>query len=170
VPSPATSPSKATKATETTGHTSRRLTPASVTRYARTHVCRLIAATWRLGTPPADLDEHSREEWDAGYGRLRPWAHILGFGGHFSTKSRRYSTTLGALRQARRDWRRGRLHEAGPDRDERQDRDIDGEERPLSSSGHWPSPASAGTPPPTRCWPTPPLRTPTSNGAPPARN
>ena len=26
---------------------------------------------------------------------------MLGFGGHFSSKSRRYSTTLGALRQAR---------------------------------------------------------------------
>jgi hypothetical protein len=26
---------------------------------------------------------------------------MLGFGGHFSTKSRRYSTTLGALRRAR---------------------------------------------------------------------
>ena len=33
--------------------------------------------------------------------RLRAWAHMLGFGGHFSTKSRRYSTTLGALRRAR---------------------------------------------------------------------
>jgi hypothetical protein len=32
---------------------------------------------------------------------LRKWAHMLGFGGHFSTKSRRYSTTLGALRRAR---------------------------------------------------------------------
>jgi hypothetical protein len=30
--------------------------------------------------------------------RLGKWAHMLGFGGHFSTKSRRYSTTLGALR------------------------------------------------------------------------
>ncbi len=37
--------------------------------------------------------------------RLRPWAHMLGFRGHFSTKSRRYSTTLGALRTARRQWR-----------------------------------------------------------------
>jgi hypothetical protein len=27
--------------------------------------------------------------------RLGKWAHMLGFGGHFSTKSRRYSTTLG---------------------------------------------------------------------------
>jgi hypothetical protein len=30
---------------------------------------------------------------------------MLGFRGHFSTKSRRYSTTLGALRAARRAWR-----------------------------------------------------------------
>jgi hypothetical protein len=35
--------------------------------------------------------------------RLRQWAHTLGYGGHFSTKPRRYSTTLTALRNARRD-------------------------------------------------------------------
>ena len=29
------------------------------------------------------------------------WAHMLGFRGHFSTKSRRYSITLGRLRRAR---------------------------------------------------------------------
>ena len=41
--------------------------------------------------------------WPPGAGglRLRPWAHMLGFGGHWSTKSRRYSTTMGALRRAR---------------------------------------------------------------------
>ena len=33
--------------------------------------------------------------------RLRAWAHILGFGGHWSTKSRRYSTTFTVLRRAR---------------------------------------------------------------------
>jgi hypothetical protein len=33
---------------------------------------------------------------------------MLGFGGHFSTKSRRYSTTLRALRAARQAWRRRR--------------------------------------------------------------
>lgn len=38
--------------------------------------------------------------------RLRAWAHMLGFRGHFSTKSRRYSTTLGALRTARAECRR----------------------------------------------------------------
>ena len=46
----------------------------------------------------------ARETWANSYGRLRRWAHMLGFGGHFSTKSRRYSTTLGALRAARRAW------------------------------------------------------------------
>lgn len=33
--------------------------------------------------------------------RLRQWAHMLGYGGHFSTKSRQYSTTLTALRSER---------------------------------------------------------------------
>ncbi|MER6738546.1 replication initiator [Streptomyces puniciscabiei] len=37
--------------------------------------------------------------------QLARWAHMLGFRGHFSTKSRRYSTTLGALRQERADYR-----------------------------------------------------------------
>ncbi|MFD1932064.1 replication initiator [Nonomuraea mangrovi] len=36
---------------------------------------------------------------------LRQWAHMLGYRGHFSTKSRHYSTTLGALRQTRADYR-----------------------------------------------------------------
>ncbi|MDP9867070.1 MULTISPECIES: replication initiator [Streptosporangium] len=36
---------------------------------------------------------------------LKQWAHMLGYRGHFSTKSRRYSITLGELRQARADYR-----------------------------------------------------------------
>lgn len=35
---------------------------------------------------------------------LRKWAHMLGFRGHFSSKSRCYSVTLGSLRRARRRW------------------------------------------------------------------
>ena len=31
---------------------------------------------------------------------------MLGYRGHFATKSRRYSTTMRALRAARRDWKR----------------------------------------------------------------
>ncbi|MEV5798797.1 replication initiator [Streptomyces collinus] len=37
--------------------------------------------------------------------QLARWAHMLGFRGHFSTKSRRYSTTLSELRQVRADYR-----------------------------------------------------------------
>jgi hypothetical protein len=37
---------------------------------------------------------------------------MLGFRGHFSTKTRRYSTTLGCLRAAREQWRRQRTFNA----------------------------------------------------------
>jgi hypothetical protein len=58
------------------------------------HATAMIMTCWNLGGRP-EL-EHLR---------LRPWAHMLGFRGHFSTRSRRYSVTLGCLRNARRDWR-----------------------------------------------------------------
>jgi hypothetical protein len=45
--------------------------------------------------------------------RLRERAHGLGFGGHFLTKSRRYSTTMGALRKVRRDQVRRQLSNDG---------------------------------------------------------
>jgi hypothetical protein len=54
------------------------------------HVAELVRACWALGGRP-ELDGL----------RLRAWAHMLGFGGHWSTKSRRYSTTMTALRRAR---------------------------------------------------------------------
>lgn len=59
------------------------------------HARRMIRTAWTLGARK-ELEEL----------RLRAWAHMLGFRGHFSTKSRRYSTTLGALRDARAEWRR----------------------------------------------------------------
>jgi hypothetical protein len=39
---------------------------------------------------------------DSPYQLLRKWTHTAGFRGHFSSKSRRFSITLGALRRARR--------------------------------------------------------------------
>jgi Replication initiator protein, pSAM2 len=83
----------ATKATEVAGHLSIRLTESTVRLYAdpAKHTGRLIAAACHLGRPAAG----------PGWSRLRPWAHMLGFGGHFATKSRAYSTTFGALRAAR---------------------------------------------------------------------
>jgi hypothetical protein len=56
----------------------------------REHARRLIAAAWHAG----DRDEIDET-------RMRRWAHQFGFGGHCFTKSRRYSTTFKALREAR---------------------------------------------------------------------
>jgi hypothetical protein len=84
----------ATKATESFGAgLDRRLTDADDLERLDglpAHVAELVRAAWVLGGRP-ELDGL----------RLRAWAHMLGFGGHWSTKSRRYSTTMGALRRAR---------------------------------------------------------------------
>ena len=83
----------ATKATESFGAgLDRRIGADDLDHLDRlpAHVAALVRACWELG---------SRPEF-AGF-RLQPWAHMLGFGGHWSTKSRRYSTTMGALRRAR---------------------------------------------------------------------
>jgi len=56
----------------------------------------------RLGTVCRNLaDRARRHDHETPYLLLGKWAHMLGFRGHFSTKSRRYSVTLGALRRAR---------------------------------------------------------------------
>lgn len=47
----------------------------------------------------------ARVDPEGTYGQLHRWEGMLGFRGHFSTKSRRYSVTLGSLRGARRTWR-----------------------------------------------------------------
>jgi hypothetical protein len=57
------------------------------------HVAALARAAWALGGRP----ELARL-------RLRQGAHLLGYRGHFLTKSRCYSTTFRALRAARRFW------------------------------------------------------------------
>jgi hypothetical protein len=86
----------ATKSTDATGHVSKRITENSIRIYADdSHPGRIINAAWDLGDAPD-------------YTRLRRWAHMLGFGGHFFTKSNRYSTTFKVLRKVRTDWRRRR--------------------------------------------------------------
>jgi hypothetical protein len=54
------------------------------------HYRAMIATAWQLGRT----------------GRCRAWAHMLGYGGQFLTKSRRYSVTFGQLRAARAEYRR----------------------------------------------------------------
>lgn len=100
----------ATKATEPTGlPVTGRMNGDTANYYsdAHTHLERLVAYAWQLGAKPTDwtTDEQS-EQWHDTYGRLRRWTHMLGFGGHFATKSRRYSTTHKALRAQRREWQK----------------------------------------------------------------
>ncbi len=61
------------------------------------HLRRLEATARHLAARAATADE----DGDVPYGLLGKWAHTLGFRGHFATKSRRYSVTLGQLRRAR---------------------------------------------------------------------
>jgi hypothetical protein len=71
------------------------------------HYRRMITTAWQLGT------------------RYRAWAHMLGYGGHFLTKSRRYSVTFGQLRAARTNHRRANRP---------QDADRDAWGRPLDET------------------------------------
>jgi hypothetical protein len=77
----------------------------------------------------------ANESHDDAYDGLGRWLHMLGFRGHFATKSRRYSITLGRLRTARRRWRLAQLRKQrsrGPVVEARlDDEDLDGEETTL---------------------------------------
>jgi hypothetical protein len=55
------------------------------------HHKRMIETAWHLGQ--------------------RQWAHMLGYGGHFLTKSRAYSVTFGQLRRARLEHRRAQRYD-----------------------------------------------------------
>jgi hypothetical protein len=97
----------ATKATESFGSgLDRRLTADDLEHLEglSAHVAELVRVAWELGARP-ELEGL----------RLRAWAHMLGFGGHWSTKSRCYSTTFTVLRRARLGFaRRRRAHDGVP--------------------------------------------------------
>ncbi|MEU8360432.1 replication initiator [Nonomuraea sp. NPDC048882] len=101
----------ATKSAEASGTLDRRIRPHDLPRLhehgASQHAARLIRTAWSLGNP----DTHPEL---IGL-RLRKWAHMLGFRGHFSTRSRAYSTTLGAIRAERADYRRAQLLDTRPE-------------------------------------------------------
>ncbi|NHA69923.1 replication initiator [Phycicoccus flavus] len=65
----------------------------------RHHIAALRASCADLAGRAA---RHHPEDHD--YQRMTRWVHMLAFRGHFGTKSRRYSITLGALRRARTRW------------------------------------------------------------------
>jgi hypothetical protein len=94
----------ATKSTDAGGVLDRRLRGLEDLdiRGVTGHLRRLVETAWRLGER-ADLP------------RLRAWAHTLGFGGHWLTKSRRYSVTFAYLRAERQAWRMARQSERAGD-------------------------------------------------------
>ena len=100
-----------------------------------------------LGSPepaPGDLQQlaqraaiaglSGREEPYRGWGR---WVDMLGFRGHLATKSRRYSTTLGRLRAARREWTRRQHIPAHEGRPVEVDQDQVDDEDPTLVVGSW---------------------------------
>jgi hypothetical protein len=57
----------------------------------------MVEAAWDLGDDPEFAHLH-----------LRRYAHALGYGGQFLTKSQRYSSTFANLRSERAQWREAR--------------------------------------------------------------
>ncbi len=93
----------ATKSSEDSGVLDSRIRSAEdLARCLPVHLRRKVEVAWALGGDDALESMH-----------LRQHAHALGYGGHFLSKSRSYSTTLGALRTARQEWQRNRTHTAG---------------------------------------------------------
>ena len=93
----------ATKSTDDLGELDRRLTSLDDldARNVSAHFRRLVTTAWRLGAL-------------IHLARLRAWAHSLGFGGHWLTKSRRYSVTFKSLRTERQAWQVQRQHGTAP--------------------------------------------------------
>ena len=85
--------------------------------------------------------EHRARTADDHYALLGHWSHMLGFRGHFASKSRHYSVTLGGLRRARQRAKALIAHTG-------------------TTAGHWTSPPEKRT-----CWPTRRTRPPWSSAS-----
>jgi replication initiator protein RepSA len=82
----------ATKHTECVGGLDRRLKVDDLAWLpVSEHIYRLVITAWLLAVRDPELGTDR-------------WAHQLGYGGHFLTKSRHYSTTFTKLRTARARW------------------------------------------------------------------
>lgn len=117
----------ATKAAEDFGLAPQRIHPLTdlATLPVSDHIRRHLATAVQIGSAAAAT---SAPAW----GKLTRWLHMLGFRGHFATKSRRYSVTLGRIRAERRTWRRRHTPDRRPDLD---DEDLD--ETTLVVAGTW---------------------------------
>jgi hypothetical protein len=94
--------------------------PRPVTVLGPPRTCPDCGTTTRLAICPQCTDTLqpvdtyvSNTPNDNPYQGLRRWAHMLGYGGHYLTKARRYSVTFATLREARATYRR--TETPGPD-------------------------------------------------------
>jgi hypothetical protein len=117
----------ATKAAEDFGLTPQRLHPLTHldSLPVSDHIRQLLATAVQIGSAAS---VYSAPSW----AKLTRWLHMLGFRGHFATKSRRYSVTLGRLRGERRAWRQRQSATHRPDL-EHQDHD----DTTLVVTGAW---------------------------------
>ncbi|MCV7258373.1 replication initiator [Mycobacterium shimoidei] len=91
-----------TKSVAEFGIAARRISPAAIGELdIPTHTRRILTALVKLAARP-------------GNAAMLAWLHTLGYRGHVTTKSRRYSVTMTALRAARHHWRVRRNHEVEP--------------------------------------------------------
>jgi hypothetical protein len=102
----------------TTGALSRTAVANYIAKYATKTAGAPGLPTYRLHSPaevralrcPAHQRQLIETAWTLGY---RQWAHAMGYGGHFLTKSRRFSVTFSQLRTARQQHRRAQRHPDG---------------------------------------------------------
>ncbi|UGT94235.1 replication initiator [Mycobacterium ostraviense] len=88
-----------TKSVAEFGIAARRISPAAIAELdIPAHTRRILSALVNLATLPANT-------------AMAGWLHTLGYRGHITSKSRRYSTTMTALRAARRHWRINRANQ-----------------------------------------------------------
>jgi hypothetical protein len=78
------------------------------TRPTKTHLARVRSTVLQLSQLSYDSYTPGLPDPPNHYLLLGKWAHMLGFRGHLASKSRRYSTTLGRLRSARRRFERAK--------------------------------------------------------------
>jgi hypothetical protein len=108
-----------TKSVAEFGIAARRISPAAIGELdISAHIRRILSTLAKLATLPGNT-------------AMLGWLHTLGYRGHITTKSRRYSITMTALRAARHHWR---IHRAShPEHDDCQDNPRD--QQDWSSSG-----------------------------------
>ena len=114
-----------TKSVAEFGIAARRISPAAIGELdISAHIRRILSTLAELATLPGNT-------------AMLGWLHTLGYRGHITTKSRRYSVTMTALRAARHRWR---IHRGGqPERDDCQhnSHDQQGWSSSASELGDW---------------------------------